>query len=110
MATIKERVYRKNASGTYDVIHHETESSIVMRPNGHSVEQDLAAQLPVTQNNDNVPESLNKLTIGKTKSWIHGKELMYSSPGNSFIDANSILWECYLPTYQSCPIASAIIL
>lgn len=53
--------------------------------------------------------TLNKLTIGKTKSWIHGKELMYSSPGNSFIDANSILWECYLPTYQSCPIASAII-
>lgn len=34
MATIKERVYRKNASGTYDTIHYETSADLVLMPDG----------------------------------------------------------------------------
>lgn len=38
MATLKERYLRMNASGTYDIIHRETESSLVIRPDGTTVE------------------------------------------------------------------------
>ena len=58
MATLKQRLHRKNSAGTYDTIHYETSSDVVMRPSGRSVEQDLAAYLPEVQDNDNVPESL----------------------------------------------------
>ena len=69
MATLKERVYRKNASGTYDTVHYESESSLIMRPNGRTVEQDLSDFLPVVQDNDNVPESLHfgTFSIGPNK-------------------------------------------
>ena len=62
MATLKYRLNRKNASGTYDTIHYETSSNIVMRPSGRTVEQDLADFLPRSQDNDNVPQSL---TVGQ---------------------------------------------
>lgn len=58
MATLKQRLHRKNSAGTYDTIHYETSSDVVMRPSGRSVEQDLTDYLPEVQNNDNVPESL----------------------------------------------------
>ena len=58
MATLKQRLHRKNASGTYDTIQLETNSSIVMRPSGRSVEQDLTDFLPKSQASDTVPNSL----------------------------------------------------
>lgn len=58
MATLKERYMRMNEAGGYDVIHRETESSLVLRPSGRTVEQDLADFLPEVQATDNVPESL----------------------------------------------------
>lgn len=63
MATLRQRLHRKNDAGTYDTVHLETESSLVMRPSGRTVEQDLADYLPVVQNNDNVPESLSDNNI-----------------------------------------------
>ena len=63
MATLKYRLNRKNASGSYDTIHYETSSNIVMRPSGRSVEQDLTDFLPRTQDTDDVPQSLNKAGI-----------------------------------------------
>lgn len=77
MATLKQRLHRKNSSGTYDTIHYETSSDVVMRPSGRSVEQDLAAYLPEVQNNDNVPQSLkaSKLIVGLTKGFLRGKAL-----------------------------------
>lgn len=72
MATLKQRLHRKNSAGTYDTIHYETSSDVVMRPSGRSVEQDLAAYLPEVQDNDNVPESLihGKVISGTTKAFI----------------------------------------
>ena len=63
MATLKQRLHRKNSSGGYDTVHMETQSSLVLRPSGRSVEQDLTDFLPEVQVSDNVPESLkhNKL-------------------------------------------------
>lgn len=58
MATLKQRLHRKNASGSYDTIHLETSSSLVLRPSGRTVEQDLEAYLPKVQDSDTVPESL----------------------------------------------------
>lgn len=58
MATLKQRLHRKNASGTYDVIHYESSSDLIIRPNGNTVEEDLAANLPEVRSSDAVPESL----------------------------------------------------
>ena len=58
MATLKQRLHRKNSSGTYDTVHLETSSSLVVRPSGNTVEADLAAYLPKVQDSDTVPESL----------------------------------------------------
>ena len=58
MATLKRRLYRKNSSGTYDTVHMESSSDLILRPNGRTVEQDLTDYLPQVQNNDNVPQSL----------------------------------------------------
>lgn len=59
MATLKQRLHRKNSSGSYDTVHLETSSSMVLRPNGNTVEDDLANYLPEVQDSDNVPESLH---------------------------------------------------
>ena len=59
MATLKQRLHRKNSSGSYDTIHLETSSSLVLRPSGRTVEQDLEAYLPKVQDSDTVPESLH---------------------------------------------------
>ena len=42
MAILKQRMNRKNASGTYDVIHLETEAGIVLRSDGTTVEDALS--------------------------------------------------------------------
>lgn len=71
MAILKFRLNRKNASGTYDTIHYETSSNIVMRPSGRTVEQDLTDFLPRSQNTDDVPQTLTKGSIvaGSSKIW-----------------------------------------
>lgn len=61
MATLKHRMLRLNAEGTYDTIHLETESSVVLRPSGRTVEEDLADYLPEAQNNAETPT----VTFGK---------------------------------------------
>ena len=58
MATLKQRVHRMNSSGSYDTIHYETSSSLVLRPSGRTVEQDLTDYLPKVQNSDTAPSSL----------------------------------------------------
>jgi hypothetical protein len=58
MATLTQRLHRKNSSGSYDTVHLETSSSLVLRPSGRTVEEDLAAYLPKVQDSDDVPESL----------------------------------------------------
>ena len=75
MATLKQRLHRKNASGTYDTVHFESTSDLILRPSGRTVEQDLADYLPEVQNNDNVPESLAKLIVGTNYGFIRGKRL-----------------------------------
>ena len=39
MATLKYRLNRKNSSGSYDTIHYETDSSVVLRPNSMTAEE-----------------------------------------------------------------------
>ena len=88
MATLKQRLHRKNASGTYDTIQLETNSSIVMRPSGRSVEQDLTDFLPKSQASDTVPNSLSKgqMVAGNTKAWLmtnSRKEISFSDHTHS---------------------------
>lgn len=74
MAVLKRSLRRKNATGNYDTIRLESDSSIVYRPSGRTVEQDLAAYLPSTQSSDVVPKTLNfgKILTGTNKIW-YGK-------------------------------------
>lgn len=41
MATLKQRLHKKNSSGTYDVVYLETSSEVVKRPDGTTVEASL---------------------------------------------------------------------
>lgn len=41
MAVLKQRLHRKNASGSYDTVHLETSSEVVVRPDGTTVEASL---------------------------------------------------------------------
>ena len=79
MATLKQRMWRKNNAGTYDTIHLETESSLVLRPSGRTVEQDLTDFLPEVQATDDVPETLKrrKLVIGNSKAFLLDKALAF---------------------------------
>ena len=72
MATLKQRVHRMNSSGSYDTVHYETSSDLVLRPSGRTVEQDLTDYLPKVQNSDTAPSSLSAGSIltGNTLAWI----------------------------------------
>lgn len=87
MAYLKCAMNRKNASGTYDVLSPRTQSEVVFRPSGRTVEQDLAAYLPSVQGSDVVPNSLTKgkLLVGSNKVWF----------GNSDGDAIKLATESY---------------
>ena len=69
MATLKQRVHRMNSSGSYDTVHYETSSDLVLRPSGRTVEQDLTDYLPKVQNSDTAPSSLTGALMGSTKAW-----------------------------------------
>ena len=56
MATLRQRLHRKNASGTYDVIHLETESGLVLRSDGTTVEQAITDLTPTV--GESVPKTL----------------------------------------------------
>lgn len=72
MATLKFRLNRKNASGTYDTIHYETSSNIVMRSNGESAEIALA-RADAHETNTSNPHNTTPAQIGAaTSSHTHG--------------------------------------
>ena len=77
MATLKQRMHKKNSSGTYDTVHLETSSSLVLRPSGRTVEQDLADYLPKTQASDTPPSTLKTglMVTGESKLWVGIKDL-----------------------------------
>ena len=77
MATLKQRLHRKNSSGTYDTIHLESTSDLILRPSGRTVEQDLVDYLPQVQNHDNVPQTLNWVR-GNTKAFVNQKSILLS--------------------------------
>lgn len=56
LATLRQRLHRKNATGTYDVIHLETESSLVLRSDGTTVEQAITDLTPTV--GESVPKTL----------------------------------------------------
>ena len=43
MATLKQRLHRMNNSGSYDVVHFETQSDVVLRPDGTTAEDYFTA-------------------------------------------------------------------
>ena len=77
MANIAYRRKRKNNTGSYDTVYYETDSRIVIRPNGESVENELTKYLPSVQSNDESP-SLTKgqIRVGRGKMWAMGDTLL----------------------------------
>ena len=69
MAILKQRMHRKNASGTYDVIHLETEAGIVLRSDGTTVEDALSNPQSISTGGTNAStgaEALYNLISGCT--------------------------------------------
>lgn len=55
MASVTYRCHRKLANGSYEVVHSETESGVVVRPNEETVEQTLKKTLRMKNAEDVVP-------------------------------------------------------
>ena len=55
MASVTYRCHRKLANGSYEVVHSETESGVVVRPNTETVEQTLKKTLRMKNAEDVVP-------------------------------------------------------
>lgn len=47
MAVLKQRLHRKNSSGTYDTVYLETSASLVLMANGNSAETEIMSKLPI---------------------------------------------------------------
>lgn len=73
MATKKYRLNRKNSDGSYDVIHYETSSNIVVRPDGSSVEESLS--------NNNLPSGIITMWSGSSDAIPSGWLLCNGSNG-----------------------------
>ena len=101
MATIKQRMWRKNESGTYDTIHLETESSLVLRPSGRTVEQDLTDYLPKVQDSDDPPATLKSISMGSSR--------VYIATGNGIREVGVIAEESDYTSYRArnCAIVDA---
>lgn len=73
MATKKYRLNRKNSDGSYDVIHYETSSNIVLRPDGSTVEESLL--------NNNLPSGIIAMWSGAANAIPSGWLLCDGSNG-----------------------------
>lgn len=73
MATKKYRLNRKNSDGSYDVIHYETSSNIVLRPDGSTVEESLL--------NNNLPSGIIAMWSGAASAIPSGWLLCDGSNG-----------------------------
>lgn len=62
-------MHQKLSDGSYEDVYCKSESGLIYRPNGRTVEQDLEAYLPRTQSTDDVPQSLEpgQIVIGYTR-------------------------------------------
>lgn len=47
MATLKQRLHKKNSSGTYDTVYLETSASMVLMANGNTAETEINNKLPI---------------------------------------------------------------
>ena len=89
MATLKQRLHRKNAAGTFDTVHLESSSNLILRPSGRTVEQDLADYLPRVQNNDNVPQTLGWVR-GSTKAFVNRKSISFDRHTHEISQVNNL--------------------
>lgn len=93
MATLKQRLHRKNSSNIYDTIHLESESGVILRPNGRYVETDLG-NLPITRTTAGDPTGLipvNQIAIGPSNAIYLGL-----NDGIAVFEGNSVYrWNRY---------------
>ncbi|MCM1234101.1 MAG: hypothetical protein NC489_28700 [Ruminococcus flavefaciens] len=68
MATIRQRINRKNAAGTYDTIHLETSSDLVLRPDGTTLESTIVKVLEDLANKSGVTYSTTNPKAAGTAS------------------------------------------
>lgn len=77
MATMKQRLHRKNTSNTFDVVHLESDSTLILRSPGETVENSLIA-LPKKRSINGDPTEM--FSIG---------EIQISPDGTIFIGRNN---------------------
>lgn len=83
MATVVYRKHRKLADGSYETVHCETSSGIVLRPDGTTVEQGLT-NISKSLNNY-LPKTGGQLTGGITcDGWCNFEQIRLKNYGNPF--------------------------
>ncbi|MCM1295147.1 MAG: pyocin knob domain-containing protein [Muribaculaceae bacterium] len=121
MATIRQRINRKNAAGTYDTIHLETSSDVVLRPDGTTLESTIVQVLEDLANKSGVTYSTTKPKAAGTASpgtaatvarsdHIHpaqteitGNAATATAPNMQSVAASTNLNNLITPGWYTCP-------
>ena len=93
MGILKFRLNRKNSSGSYDTIHYESSSNIILRPNSTTVENSLISlETSYTSLNSEMTSLKTSVSNGKAQiaSAITGKGVSTSSSASFSTMANNI--------------------
>ena len=74
MATLKQRLHRKSESGSYDVVHLESDATVIKINSDDAETKTVADYLPKIQDTDDTPTDINpgQIIVGQTKVWFCG--------------------------------------
>lgn len=74
MATLKQRLHRKSESGSYDVVHLESDATVIKINSDDTETKTVADYLPKIQDTDDTPTDINpgQIIVGQTKVWFCG--------------------------------------
>ena len=82
MATLKQRLHRKNGSGGYDVVHLETEASMVLMANGKTVETEVNGKAASNHNHDSTYSKTDH-THTQYAAATHNHDTVYSKTNHT---------------------------
>lgn len=87
MPTVTYRAHRKTADGSYETVHLESESGVIMRPNGATVEQTLTKCIVTSDPLDELPAfQLDADTLGGSTK----EEIIAEAVGGVSLDASNL--------------------
>lgn len=83
MATLKQRLHKKNSSGTYDIVHLETSASLVLMSNGTTVEAAINGKAASSHNHAAGDITSGTLAVARGGTGVSSLDALKSALGVS---------------------------